>query len=129
MRIGLVPIPILLLGILLLLGCGAAKETDPERLVPAGSTVVGKIRVAEILKDADLAALFESIPKGGDDPQTVDDALDQAFEEIGVDIRQFSDVVFFGDLSRVEEGKPESTEGRPWGQPLKKPAGAPLNLG
>ena len=24
---------------------------------------------------------------------------------------------------------PESTEGRPWGQPLKKPEGAPLNLG
>ena len=27
------------------------------------------------------------------------------------------------------EPNPESTEGRPWGQPLKKPAGAPLNLG
>ena len=25
--------------------------------------------------------------------------------------------------------KPESTEGCPWGQPWKKPAGAPLNLG
>ena len=25
--------------------------------------------------------------------------------------------------------KPESTEGRPWRQPLKKPSGAPLNLG
>ena len=25
--------------------------------------------------------------------------------------------------------KPESTEGRPWGQPLKKPAGAPVLLG
>ena len=24
---------------------------------------------------------------------------------------------------------PESTEGRPWGQPLKKLEGAPLNLG
>ena len=24
---------------------------------------------------------------------------------------------------------PESTEGRPWGQSLKKPSGAPLNLG
>ena len=24
--------------------------------------------------------------------------------------------------------KPESTEGRPWGQSLKKPEGAPLNL-
>ena len=27
------------------------------------------------------------------------------------------------------ETYPESTEGRPWGQPLKKPSGAPLNLG
>ena len=25
--------------------------------------------------------------------------------------------------------KPESTEGRPWGQPLKKLEGAPVNLG
>ena len=38
------------------------------------------------------------------------------------------------DGNRSENGfevppKPESTEGRPWGQPLKKPAGAPLNLG
>ena len=31
--------------------------------------------------------------------------------------------------SGVAFTKPESTEGRPWGQPLKKPAGAPLNLG
>ena len=28
-----------------------------------------------------------------------------------------------------EVPKPESTEGRPWGQSLKKPEGAPLNLG
>ena len=28
-----------------------------------------------------------------------------------------------------ELSKPESTEGRPWGQPLKKAEGAPLNLG
>ena len=27
------------------------------------------------------------------------------------------------------QGKPESTDGRPWGQPLKQPEGAPLNLG
>ena len=32
-------------------------------------------------------------------------------------------------LVRAGGPKPESTEGRPWGQPLKKPAGAPLNLG
>ena len=32
----------------------------------------------------------------------------------------------FGRAARL---KPESTEGRPWGQPLKKAEGAPLNLG
>ena len=36
----------------------------------------------------------------------------------------------FSHAAALEEGiNPESTEGRPWGQPLKKPAGAPLNLG
>ena len=36
-----------------------------------------------------------------------------------------------GDVLRSEMtmAKPESTEGRPWGQPLKKLEGAPLNLG
>ena len=29
----------------------------------------------------------------------------------------------------IPKPKPESTEGRPWGQSLKKPSGAPLNLG
>ena len=29
----------------------------------------------------------------------------------------------------IEVYKPESTEGGPWGQPLKKRAGAPMNLG
>ena len=33
------------------------------------------------------------------------------------------------DMGHPIEPKPESTEGRPWGQPLKKPEGAPLNLG
>ena len=30
---------------------------------------------------------------------------------------------------KVLHAKPESTEGRPWGQPLKKLEGAPVNLG
>ena len=29
----------------------------------------------------------------------------------------------------MENLYPESTEGRPWGQPLKKAEGVPLNLG
>ena len=41
---------------------------------------------------------------------------------------------YHGVIDRILEEdrslpKPESTEGRPWGQPLKKLEGAPLNLG
>ena len=38
-------------------------------------------------------------------------------------------IMFAMAACRVPEPKPESTEGRPWGQPLKKAEGAPLNLG
>ena len=36
---------------------------------------------------------------------------------------------FCAGLAEFESPKPESTEGRPLGQPLKKLLGAPLNLG
>ena len=36
---------------------------------------------------------------------------------------------FRGGQGGGRRAKPESTEGRPWGQSLKKPEGAPLNLG
>ena len=35
---------------------------------------------------------------------------------------------FLAPVIALNRFKPESTEGRPWGQPLKKPEGAPLNL-
>ena len=41
----------------------------------------------------------------------------------------FKHLVAFKAYASTHKVKPESTEGRPWGQPLKKPAGAPLNLG
>ena len=48
-------------------------------------------------------------------------------------IETISAITAASDVTRVSvpglAPKPESTEGGPWGQPLKKPAGAPLNLG
>ena len=69
-------------------------------------------------------------------PGAIDGALGS--HALSVDINQwsavlaemlFSFVLVFVVLSTAMNPKPESTEGRPWGQPLKKPAGAPLNLG
>ena len=49
----------------------------------------------------------------------------------GGDCIDDADVLRAGGTARVLgfTAKPESTEGRPWGQPMKKLEGAPLNLG
>ena len=95
--------------ILVIAGCGGAGGTDPEALVPQGTNMIAKIQVAEILKDADIQdlinqALEEEVLQDGiltdeDVPQTFDEALDQLEEESGIDFRQVSNVIFFGDIS------------------------------
>ena len=88
-------------------------------------------------------------------PQGVEGALLEAFARLGYDqslIKQNVDYEFDGQslgsvpmaafwrmppdqftsavaVRWMSESKPESTEGRPLGQPLKKPKGTPLNLG
>ena len=55
-----------------------------------------------------------------------------AITEVAVDLEFRSDDQEFTNsfvFRMICQDKPESTEGRPWGQPLKKLEGAPLNLG
>ena len=52
------------------------------------------------------------------------DFLPETFPEFGQCVHKM-----LSPKSTPDTLYPESTEGRPWGQPLKKPAGAPLNLG
>ena len=55
------------------------------------------------------------------------------FVSDGADVDPWTTQTLKATLTRMSErtasAKPESTEGRPWGQPLKKLEGAPLNLG
>ena len=103
MRVVIAPAAILLIATLLLVGCGSAEETDPVKLVPVGSNLIAQVQVAEILKDVDFAALYEAAPKEDEEPQTFDELLSLAFEESGIDFREFSDAVLFGDISRDED--------------------------
>jgi len=83
--------------------CGGGEENNPEKLIPAGSNLIGQVNASGILASDALAAIFEAIPKGEDDPQTLDEALDQTIDEIGIDIRQISQVALFGDIARISE--------------------------
>ena len=94
---------VFLLSILLLAACGDGKEKDRQILVPEGSNLIAGIQLSQILEDEDLAALFSRIPKDEDDSQTLDQLLDKAAEEIGVELRNFSRIVLFGDVSRFED--------------------------
>ena len=94
---------VFLLSILLLAACGDGKEKDRQILVPEGSNLIAGIQLSQILEDEDLAALFSRISKDEDDPQTLDQLLDKAAEEIGLELRDFSRIVAFGDVSRIEQ--------------------------
>ena len=83
--------------------CGGGNETNPQKLIPAGSNLIGQVNVSGILASGGLATVFEAIPKGEDDSQTLEDVLDKATAEIGIDIRQISQLALFGDMARISE--------------------------
>ena len=70
--------------------------------MPSGTELIAKIQVAKILEDEDVNAVYRQVPKGDDDPQTLDELLALATEEIGIDLGQFSEAVLFGDNLLIE---------------------------
>ncbi len=90
---------IALLGAVSLVACDGAKETNPENLLPDGSTIIGEIRVAEIIDSPEIQALVESLGQEGQ-PQTVEGLVDLALTETGIDLRIVSEAWLFGDVSR-----------------------------
>jgi hypothetical protein len=87
----------------LAVACGGGKETDPVKLVPEGSTLIAQANLGAILASEGSASIFDALPLDEDGPQTLDELLDEAIEETGVDLRQLSQLAIFTDLSRVEE--------------------------
>ena len=64
--------------------------------------------------------------------QVIDNAITRAAQTLHnldwFEVKEIRGTVGDGKVGSYQI-KPESTEGRPWGQSLKKPEGAPLNLG
>ena len=97
---------------LLAAGCGSSSSSNngddglkPEELIPAGSNLIGDIHLTELLDNELLKSVFESLPFDSDDPQSVDDLLDRAALETGVDFRAFTYGIFFGDTARLDDGE------------------------
>jgi len=87
-----------------LVGCGG-EETAPAaiKLVPEKANMIGLVDLSPIMEDEDIAGLWEAMPLEPDMPQTLDEALDLAREEIGLDLTDFREGLIFGDISEATE--------------------------
>ncbi len=82
---------------LIAVGCGSAPVIVAIDLVPQEANLVASIQISRILTDADLIAFYNEATKEPDIPQTFEQAMDLVADEIGIDPRDFSEAVIFGD--------------------------------
>ena len=97
-------IPLVFLAVALLLGCGGARSgVASTDLVPANASFIAQLQVEKLLQNPDFADLYRQTSPSLGGPPTLDDVLDEAQEETGVDFRQFRSVVLFADHAREGE--------------------------
>ena len=82
-------------------GCGSEKYKAIE-LIPAGANLIAGIQIDRIIGDQDIIDTYNEMEKEADQPQTYDEALDELFQESGIDIKDFSSALIFGDVSDGE---------------------------
>ncbi len=93
----------LILTIALIVGLGGGIGCKPlpphvviSELVPQEASLVMDIDLHYILNDEDIRGLLDEIAASQDEPQTVDEILDQFEAETGIDPRDFSRALVFG---------------------------------
>lgn len=94
----LVPVIILISTV----GCGEPEPAAIE-LVPQHVNMLGKIQVSKIVNDLDLIDAYNKAEKESEQPQTFEEALNEAVGETGIDFRGFSEAVVFADLTTFDQ--------------------------
>ena len=97
---GLIGLIMLLAALMLAAACGGSDaKAKAGELIPEGSEVVGRIKIADILKDDNFKSLFQALPAGFNDERTFEELLGEAEAETGVDLRELDNILFFAKLS------------------------------
>jgi hypothetical protein len=104
-------VTLLVLGLVLvsasMAGCGVsgpgATPQGAMRLIPQGANLIASIQVGKIINDPGLRNAYDTMEKDPGQPPTFEEALDALVEEIGIDLRDFSQAVVFADISTMEQ--------------------------
>jgi len=83
--------------------CGDGQETSPEKLIPDGSNLIAHVNLSGMLASNGLLSLVSTVTADQENPRSIDDFLEEALRETGVDLRQFSQAALFTDTGRSEE--------------------------
>lgn len=96
---------ILALALLLaaLAGCNSS-TARPIDLVPQNANFIAGMQLSKIINDQDFRNAYDTAKKSPDQPQTADEALNKLVEETGIDLRDFSQGLVFGDVANLERG-------------------------
>jgi len=86
----------------IVVGCGAPGLTAIE-LVPQDANLIANIQLSNIINDRDLRDAYDEAEKGPGQPQTLEEALDELVEETGIDLRDFSEVLIFADITTLAQ--------------------------
>jgi hypothetical protein len=85
-----------------LVGCGGS-QPDPIKLVPQAANLVAQIQISKLLNDQDIINAYNNASKGTNKPQTVQEALDELTQKSGLNVRDFSQVLLFGDVNKMDQ--------------------------
>ncbi len=101
----LLPLVTCIITLAVLAGCGGGGPSfKPIELVPQNANLIADVQVERIINDPDFQNAYNQSPKSGNEPATWDEALAKFTAETGIDLKQFSDVLVFGDISNASQG-------------------------
>ena len=102
LRTKILPVILVLVGIVAMLtaACGGGQETNPEKLVPDGANLIAQVNLTGMLASNGLLSLVSTVTADQENPMSIDDLLNEALSETGVDLRQFSQAALFMDTGR-----------------------------
>lgn len=96
------PIMVLVLLLAGLVGCESS-AMRPIDLVPQHANFIADVQLGKIINDQEFRSAYAAEKKSPQEPQTVDAALDKMVQETGIDLRNISRGVVFGDVNNLEQ--------------------------
>jgi len=86
-----------------LVGCETPGGLTATEFIPQDANLIANIQISEILNDQDLRDAYDEAEKEAGQPQTFEEALDELADEVGIDLRDFSEVVIFADIATIAQ--------------------------